>query len=173
MTPEENFYQKVVAPKIKKRDVQRVLTERMWKFDHYRFNEIWLVNKKYFCSYLLHGNFNDKAAIAEFETAVKINPDSYTARYYLSWLYLRIGEYEKAIQEYQRLLDKDPQDADALLMMSIAYKALGKEKESNESLDALKKITRKGTLYEFLDKILGPALAQALGEAIGYLIRIK
>lgn len=171
LTPKENFYEKVVAPKIKKSgDVERVLTEEMWKFDHYNFNEIWLVNKKDFYSYLLHGNFEDKAAIAEFEIALKINPDSYTARYFLSWLYLRTGEYEKAVSEYKKILEKDPQDADALLMLAVSYKGMGLEKESEASFNALKKITRKGTLYDLLDKILGPALAQSLGEAIGQAI---
>jgi len=171
LTPKENFYEKVVAPRIKKLgDVERVLTEEMWKFDHYRFNQIWVVNKKDFYSYLLHGNFDHKAAIAEFEIAVKINPDSYTARYYLSWLYLRIGEYEKAVSEYKKILEKDPQDADALLMLAVSYKGMGLEKESDASFNALKKITRKGALYDFLDKFLGPALAQSLGEAIGQAI---
>ncbi len=168
LTPKENFYVKVVAPKIEKSgDVERVLPEEMWEFDHYRFNQIWLVNKKDFYSYLLHGNFDDKAAIAEFEIALKINPDSYTARYFLSWLYLRNGEYEKAVSEYKKLLEKDPQDADALLMLGVAYKGMGLEKESEASFNALKKITRKGTLYDFLDKSLGPALARSLSEAIG------
>lgn len=173
LTPKENFYVTVVAPKIKKLGVKRVLTDEMWKFDHYDFNEIWLVNKKDFYSYLLHGNFNDKSAIAEFEIAVKINPDSYTARYFLSWLYLRIGEYEKAVSEFKKLIDQDPQDADALLMIGVAYKGMGLEKESEESLNTVKKITRKGTLYDFLNKFMGPATAQDLFEAVERAIRDK
>jgi len=171
LTPKEDFYKNVVAPKIKKLgDIERVFTEEMWKFDHYNFNQIWLVNKKDFYSYLLHGNFEDKAAIAEFEIALKINPDSYTARYFLSWLYLRTGEYEKGVLEYKKILEKDPQDADALMMLAVPYKGIGLEKESEASFNALKNITRKGTLYDLLDKILGPALVRSLGEAIGQAI---
>jgi len=174
LEPKDFFYTKIVAPKIKQLgNVERVLTEEMWELDHYKFNEIWLVNKKDFYSYLLHGNFDDKTAIAEFEIALKINPDSYTARYFLSWLYLRTGEYEKAVSIYKKQLDQNPQDTDALLMMAVAYKGMGLEKESEEYFNKLKKITHKGTLYDLLDKFLGPGLAQSLGEAIGRAVRIK
>jgi len=178
LTPKEDFYEKVVAPKIKKLgDVERVLTKEMWKFDHYNFNQMWLVNKKDFYSYLLHGNFDDKNAITEFEIAAKINPDSYTARYFLPWLYLRSGEYEKAVSEYKKILEKYPQDADVLMMLAVSYKVMGLEKESEETFNTLKKINHKGTLYDLLDKILGPSLPQSLSEAIeqavGHTIRSK
>lgn len=186
LTAKEDFYKTIIAPKIYENpeeiihekikrigDAKQVLTKNMEKFDIYRLNIIWIVNKKDFYSYFLHGNFDDKAAIAEFKKALEIKPDSYAARYFLSWLYLRTGEYEKAASEYKKLLEKDPQDADALLMLSAAYRAMGLEKEAKESYDPLKRVTRTGTLYDFLDNFLGPALTSSLHEAISHAICLK
>ncbi len=168
LTPKEDFYQTIVAPKVKRiGDAQTVLTNNMLKFDHYRMNQIWVVNTKDVYSYLLHGNFNDVAAIAEFKKALEIKPESYTARYYLSWLYLRTQEYEKAVLEFRKILEKDPQDADALLLLSTAYKALGSEKEADEYYKAFKKVARISTFSDFLDNYFGLALAEALGRSLG------
>jgi tetratricopeptide (TPR) repeat protein len=182
----EAFYETVIAPKIKENpkeieikkikrigDAKQVLTKNMEKFDLYRLNIIWIVNKKDFYSYFLQGNFDDKAAMAEFKKALEIKPDSYAARYFLSWLYLRTGEYGKAASEYKKLLEKDPQDADALLMLRAAHKAMGLEKEAKEFYDALKRVTRTGTLYDFLDNFIGPALTSSLQEAINHAIRLR
>ena len=109
LTPKNSFYDTIVAPTVKKNDdVQRVLTDNMRKYDHYSLNPIWIVNKRDFYSYLLHGDYDDKAAREEFNKALEIKPDSYIARYCLSWLYLRIGEYEQAVSEYKKILEHDP-----------------------------------------------------------------
>ena len=168
LAPKENFYLAYVAPRLNDAgDAQKVSTESMMKFDHYGFNEIWIVNKKEVCSYLLHGRFDDNMAMDELQKTLEMKPDLYTAQYFLSWLYLRKKEYERAVLEFNKIVGKNPQDADSLLLLSIAYKAMGSEKEADEYYEAFRRAARADGLSDFLDNFLGPSLSEALGRAFG------
>jgi tetratricopeptide (TPR) repeat protein len=168
LAPKENFYLAYVAPRLNNAEnAQKASTENMMKFDPYGFNEIWIVNKKEVCSYLLHGRFDDNMAMDELQKTLEMKPDLYTAQYFLSWLYLRKKEYEKAVLEFNKIVDKNPQDADSLLLLSIAYKAMGSEKEADEYYEAFRRAARADSLSDFLDNLLGPSLSEALGRALG------
>jgi tetratricopeptide (TPR) repeat protein len=168
LAPKENFYLTYVAPRLNNAgNAQKVSTENMMKFDYYGFNEIWVINKREVCSYLLHGKFDDNMVMDELQKTLEIEPDLYTAQYLLSWLYLRKQEYEKAVLEFNKIIEKNPKDADSLLLLSIAYKAMGSQKEADDYYEAFRRAARTDSLSDFLDNFLGPSLSEALGRALG------
>lgn len=73
--------------------------------------------------YVQQGNVEQ--AIAEYEVATRLDPQSVEAHVDLGTLYLREGDSELALESYQRALDIEPDEIKAHLGMGDAYLLLG------------------------------------------------
>jgi tetratricopeptide (TPR) repeat protein len=69
-------------------------------------------------------------AIAEYRTALEIDPDSVPARVNLASIYFNRREYDLAIAEYRRVVDTNPSFADAHYFLGLCYYSLGKYREA-------------------------------------------
>lgn len=78
-------------------------------------------------------------AIARFEYGVKLEPDSWTARYDLAVAFLKAGHADKAIQLLQHLAAEQPQNASVLSSLGSAYEATD---NLLQALDAYKSAVR-------------------------------
>jgi len=69
-------------------------------------------------------------AIAEFEEAIKINPDDAKAHYNLGLTYDNQGRLDEAIAEYKEAIRLNPDDANAHLNLGVAYADQGQLEEA-------------------------------------------
>jgi tetratricopeptide (TPR) repeat protein len=71
-----------------------------------------------------------KEAIAEFDEAIRLNPD-YTKAYHNRGLaYFDLGQLERAIQDYDEAIYLYPVYAEAYYNRGLAYRLLGKKTEA-------------------------------------------
>lgn len=75
-------------------------------------------------------------ALAEFEKAISINPDTRFAYQYAGSIYDNAGDCEKSILMFNKALELDPNDYNVINYLGVAYARCGK---SNEAIDAFKK----------------------------------
>jgi len=69
-------------------------------------------------------------AIAEFQEALKLNPDSVNAHGNLGIAYVKQGRYDEGIAEYKEAIRLDPDNADAHHNLGLAYRDLGQADEA-------------------------------------------
>ena len=63
-------------------------------------------------------------------------PDDSAGWYRLGWLYMaRLGQYEKAIEAYKRVLEIDPSDIRSLLSTGSSYSATGNDEKAIENYE--------------------------------------
>ena len=65
-----------------------------------------------------------------------VNPNNVEALVHLGNDYFDAGNYEKAVETYQRYIRIDPRNADVIADMGVSYRKLGKSKEA---VDAFRK----------------------------------
>ena len=113
---------------------------------------------------------NDNA-VTQAEDALKANPDSLNARRVLARIYMRLigdsqhnqideGMVKKAIEQFEKITAKNPQDLDSWLMLGRLYKV---SQSSNDAVAAYKKAL--GIDPENQDALTGLALVYSdLGD---------
>jgi cytochrome c-type biogenesis protein CcmH/NrfG len=77
-----------------------------------------------------------RSRIAGLEKMLAVNPNNVDALVQLGNDYFDTGNYEKAVETYQRSLRIDQRNADVITDMGISYRKLGKSKEA---VDAFRK----------------------------------
>ena len=77
-----------------------------------------------------------RSRIAGIEKMLAVNPNNVEALVQLGNDYFDTGNYEKAVETYQRALRIGPRNADVITDMGISYRKLGKSKEA---VDAFRK----------------------------------
>ena len=71
-----------------------------------------------------------KEAIAEFDEAIRLNPDYAYAYYNRGLAYFDLGQLERAIQDYDEVIHLYPVYAEAYYNRGFAYRPLGKKTEA-------------------------------------------
>ncbi len=74
-----------------------------------------------------------RSRIAGLEKMLAVNPKNADALVQLGNDYFDTGNYEKAVEIYQRSIEVDPRNADAITDMGAAYRKLGKGKEAADA----------------------------------------
>ena len=96
-------------------------------------------------------------AMREFKEVIRIEPDAADAHFKLGVVYDNKGEYEKAISEYYKTIELDPQGPDGLdargNLALIYYAVYGKEDEAIRILEELLKIDPNHPARGNLEKI--------------------
>jgi tetratricopeptide (TPR) repeat protein len=64
--------------------------------------------------------------VAEYTTAIRLDPDDAVAYYNRGLAYMNLGEYNTAISDYTTAIRLDPDDAAAYNNRGLAYDKLGK-----------------------------------------------
>ncbi len=77
-----------------------------------------------------------RSRIAGLEKMLAVNPKNVEALVQLGNDYFDAGNYEKAVETYQRSLQIDPRNADVITDMGVSYRKLGK---SQEAVDTFRK----------------------------------
>lgn len=70
------------------------------------------INAQLGLGYLQSGQYN--RSLKKLEKAIKYDPDNAKAYHYKAELHRRLGEFDKAEENYQKALDLEPRDADTL-----------------------------------------------------------
>ena len=73
-------------------------------------------------------------AIAQFNEAIRLDPQLTNAYYKRGNAYDDLGQYERAIQDYDEAIRLDPQYADAYANRAIAHTILGEEVAAQKNL---------------------------------------
>jgi len=119
--------------------------------------------------YVQSGRLRD--GVTQAEDALKANPDSLNARRVLARIYMRLigdsqhnqideGMVKKAIEQFEKITAKNPQDLDSWLMLGRLYKV---SQSSNDAMAAYKKAL--GIDPENQDALTGLALVYSdLGD---------
>lgn len=89
-------------------------------------------------------------AIAKYEEAIKINPAMHLLHGEIGNLYVQMGEPDKAIESYKKLLEKDPANQGARLSIVTVLLEKNNIEEAKKMLEGLdlNTITNPSTLYE-------------------------
>ena len=106
-------------------------------------------------------------AIAKYEEAVKLNPSNYLLYGEVGNLYMQLDQPDKAIEAYNRVLEKEPANQTARLAIVTAQlekKDLAAAKKTLEGMD-FATITNPNTIYEIGVRFYN---AQETKEAIKY-----
>jgi tetratricopeptide (TPR) repeat protein len=80
------------------------------------------------------------AAQQQFEDALRYNPRSSWAHYYLGQVFQAQGKHEAAIREYQEAVVDNPTHKDSWLALAGAYKKLGRKSEADKALAIFEKL---------------------------------
>lgn len=86
-----------------------------------------------------------------FKKALELNPDFRDAQYRLSHAYRHLEDYDEAINELEKILEKYPGDASAYYDLGVNYEALGKSQEARGWFLKFKKIAEDYWIREFPD----------------------
>ena len=74
-----------------------------------------------------------RSRIAGLEKMLAVNPNNAEALVQLGNDYFDMGNYEKAVEIYQRSLAVDPRNPDVIADMGVAYRKMGKSKEAADA----------------------------------------
>lgn len=80
------------------------------------------------------------AAIAHFERALAVQPNSASVRSSLGKLYLKKGDLPKAVSELEGAIRLDATDTAAYYQLSIAYRKQGKAQEAQRALAQVRRL---------------------------------
>jgi outer membrane protein len=92
------------------------------------------------------GTSNPMQGIMMLRDVVKENPEHENAQFNLGVLSMRSGQYEKAVERFQKVLAINPQRKDMHLMTGRAYMLAGNNAKAAESFEKLKKETADAAL---------------------------
>src|SRR5882672_6245844 len=104
-------------------------------------------------------------ARAEFETALKLNPNFFWAHYFYARTCFQEGSIEEAVRHYQDAARVQPEDFQSLLLMSTVLKGLGRPAEAEAA-------QREGLRVAERHLELNPDDARALYLGAGALVQI-
>jgi len=104
-------------------------------------------------------------ARAEFETALRLNPNFFWAHYFYARTCFQEGSMEEAVRHYQDAARVQPEDFQSLLLMSTLLKALGRRAEAEAA-------QREGLRVAERHLELNPDDARALYLGAGALVQI-
>lgn len=79
-------------------------------------------------SHVVHDRFD--AAVAEFEIALELDPDSFSAYYYYARISFSRGELERAAELFERAESKRPEDFQAPILLRQIYRSLGRDADA-------------------------------------------
>ncbi|MEK6558663.1 MAG: tetratricopeptide repeat protein, partial [Planctomycetota bacterium] len=79
-------------------------------------------------------------AIGTFNKILTLHPQNNEARYNLAFAYNQKGLYNEAAATCEKLLEQNPGNTYAHLLLGDTYDKLGKSKEAKEEYDAYKKL---------------------------------
>ena len=74
-------------------------------------------------------------AIAEFDEAIRLDPQNSRAYYNRGNTYIDLGQYERAIQDYNEAIHLDPQGVEAYVNRALIYTFLGEDMEAQKDID--------------------------------------
>ena len=94
-----------------------------------------------------HSTPSPSEIIAENKERVRKNPNDTNAIFLLGYTYDRIGEYEKAIQPWKKLIQLKPDSHSPHLNLGYAYEKLGRIDEAIKEYRAGFKIAPEITKY--------------------------
>ncbi|MFL6593945.1 MAG: TPR end-of-group domain-containing protein [Chthoniobacterales bacterium] len=75
-------------------------------------------------------------AVLEFEKAIALDPNSFEAHYFYGRACFEQGEHERAARLFKRASDINQDSYHSLLILSLTYRALGREEEAKEAARA-------------------------------------
>ncbi|MFL6530478.1 MAG: TPR end-of-group domain-containing protein [Chthoniobacterales bacterium] len=75
-------------------------------------------------------------AVLEFEKAIALDPNSFEAHYFYGRASFEQGENERAARLFKRASDINQDSYHSLLILSLTYRALGREEEAKEAARA-------------------------------------
>jgi tetratricopeptide (TPR) repeat protein len=91
-----------------------------------------------------------ETAKAKFLQALEKDPEMGLAHSAIAGVYLELGDYEKALEAADFLLDRDPENPRGYRIRYEAQNALGNEEEAEAALKKLKQLDRGGDTVKFL-----------------------
>ena len=74
-------------------------------------------------------------AIAEYDEAIRLDPQLAKAYYNRTFAYDDLGQYQRAIEDYDEAIRLDPQLAEAYANRGFAYTNLGQHQRAIQALD--------------------------------------
>ena len=75
-------------------------------------------------------------AIAEYDEAIRLlSPELAEAYSNRGMVYLNLGQYERAIQDFDQAIHLQPEHADAYASRALAYICLGMEAEAQQDIN--------------------------------------
>lgn len=75
-------------------------------------------------------------AVLEFEKAIALDPHSFEAHYFYGRASFEQGEYERAALHFKRAAEINHDSYHSLLILSLTYRALGREEEAKQAARA-------------------------------------
>jgi len=72
-------------------------------------------------------------AVAEFEKAIALDPNSFEAHYFYGRASFEQGNPERAAALFERAAEINQQDVGSPMMLSLAYRSLGREQDSKDA----------------------------------------
>ena len=108
--------------------------------------------------------------IAMLKEIAAENPDNTHALYYLGYFSILSGQFEKAISHFTRILELDPGNQEALLLIGNAYAGMGNYQEAINYLSNYKAtLSDRKSIQEIEDQISRLASQDSLGKDAGTL----
>ncbi len=106
-------------------------------------------------------------AIEKLQKVLALDPKSHMPHFILGWNYLNLGEFDKAIDAFQKArgLEDDP---DVMHSLGVAYALAGKRKEALEKLAELHALAKRRYVTPFSFAMVHTALGDK-DEAIAWL----
>jgi tetratricopeptide (TPR) repeat protein len=89
-----------------------------------------------------------KEAMAAYNEAVRLDPQSAWAYNHRGNAYRRLGRHQRAIQDYNEAIRLAPQFAEAYAGRAFAYILLSKDKEAQEDIARAVELGFESTLLE-------------------------
>jgi len=74
-----------------------------------------------------------EAALKDFQTVIKLTPDSYRAQSGAGYAYRKMGDYERALESYDRALKIQPAYSEAIEYRAEAYLGLNRLDEAKQA----------------------------------------
>lgn len=95
----------------------------------------------------------EQVDVVKWEKAIKADPEDLEARVQLGYAYQQDKRYDKALEQYEFVLERDPRDTAALYNRAVVFSALGLDKEA------------EAAFWDVLEvRADHPLAAKALGE---------
>jgi adenylate cyclase len=101
---------------------------------------------------LYYGNYEE--ALALFKSAIRLDP--IPKNWFLTCLgicYLHLGKYEKGVEEFKKVLSRNPKDLTALVRLAMAYSLLEQEENAHATASEIIKLNPKFSVEKVVKAI--------------------